>query len=118
MKTKKTIKTLLLMTVAAVGFARSAAATPQDDTTTSSVNGTIQNVTPGHSQYANFFFTFPGNCGSAYNTNGVRVSTGHPGYEEMVKTLLVATLSRAEVIAHYQLISGQCWLKRILIWNP
>jgi len=114
----KTIFAAILVTVALSG---TASATPQDDTTNGSQGSvTVQNVTAGHSQFGNFFFTFPGTCGtsSIYNANGVRVSTGHPRYQDMMKTLLAATLSRATLIVSYETISGQCWLKRITMWNP
>jgi hypothetical protein len=114
----KTIFAAILVTIALAG---TASATPQDDTTNGSQGAmTVQNVTSGHSQYGSFYFTFPGTCGtsSTYNSNGVRVSSGHPRYQDMMRTLLAATLSRAQLIVHYESISGQCWLKRILIWNP
>ena len=113
----KTIFAAILVTVALAG---TASATPQDDTTTGSQGSvTVQNVTAGHSQYGSFYYTaFSATCGTAYNANGVRISTAHPRYQDMMRTLLAATLSRATVITHYENISGQCWLKRILIWNP
>ena len=114
----KTILAAALVTIALTG---TASATPQDDTTNGTLGSvTVQNVTSGSSQFGNFFFTFPTSCGtgSTYNSNGVRVSTGHPRYQDMMKSLLAATLSRATVIATYENISGQCWLKRITIWNP
>jgi len=112
------MKTILAAALVTIALSGTASATAQDDTTTGSVTSTVQNVTAGHSQYGTFFFTFPASCGNAYNNNGVRVSTGHPRYQDMMKTLLAATLSRANTIATYENIAGQCWLKRILIWNP
>lgn len=114
----KTIFAAILVTFALAG---TASASSSDDTTNGSQSSmTVQNVTAGHSQYGNFFFTFPGTCGtsSTYNSNGVRVSTAHPRYQDMMKTLLAATLSRATLIVSYENISGQCWLKRITMWNP
>jgi len=115
------MKTILAAALATIALTGTASATPQDDTTSGSVSASVQNVTSGHSQYGSFFFTFPAaSCGTSatYNSNGVRVSTGHPRYQDMMKTLLAATLSRANTIATYENISGQCWLKKILIWNP
>jgi hypothetical protein len=115
------MKTILAAVLVTIALAGTASATPQDDTTSGSIGSvTIQNVTAGHSSFGNFFFTFPTTCGtgSTYNTNGVRVSTSHPRYSDMMKTLLAATLSRATVIATYENISGQCWLKRLTMWNP
>jgi hypothetical protein len=113
----KMIFAVILVTIALTG---SAWASATDDTTTGSINATVQNVNAGHSSYGYFFFTFGSTCGTSgtYNTNGVRVSTGHPRYQDMMKTLLAATLSRANVITSYENISGQCWLKRITLWNP
>jgi hypothetical protein len=113
----KKVFAAFLVTIALAG---SASASSTDDTVGGSINATVQNVTAGHSSYGYFFFPFGTSCGtsSTYNSNGVRVSTGHPRYQDMMKTLLAATLSRANVIASYENISGQCWLKRVTIWNP
>jgi len=116
----KRMKTLLVTMLTMAAFVAPASAAPEDDTTSGSINSYIQNVTVGHSSYAYFFFTFGSSCGttSTYNTNGVRISTSHPRYQDMVKNVQAATLSRANVIVQYQNISGQCWAKRITVWNP
>lgn len=104
-----------------VGLGGSASATPDNDTTSAGTNQAIvQNLTTGHSQYANFFYEFGTSCGTigTYNSNGVRVSRNHPGYEDMVNTLRLGILTRAELRVYFENISGQCWAKRILIWNP
>ena len=114
---KTTFAALLVM----IALAGTASASTTDDTTNTTQSGvTVQNVTAGHSQYGNFFFTFGATCGtsSTYNSNGVRVSTSHPRYQDMMKTLLAATLSRASLNVQSENISGQCWLKRITMWNP
>jgi len=116
----KTMRTLLVTMLTMAAFVAPASAAPEDDTTSGSINAAIQNLTVGHSSYAYFFFPFGTSCGTAatYNTNGVRISTTHPRYQDMVKNVQAATLSRANTIVQYQNISGQCWAKRITLWNP
>ena len=116
----KRMRTLLVAMATMVALVVPASAAPEDDTTTSSITAGVQNLTVGHSQYAYFFFQFGSTCGttSTYNTNGVRLSTSHPRYQDMVKSLQAAILSRAQLFVHYQNISGQCWAKRITLWNP
>ncbi len=116
----KTMRTLLVTMLTMAAFVAPASAAPEDDSTSGSITASIQNLTVGHSSYANFFFPFGSSCGtsSTYNTNGVRVSTSHPRYQDMIKNLQAATLSRAQVFVYYQNISGQCWAKRITLWNP
>lgn len=121
MKTKMMMKTLFPVLAFTVGLGGSALATPENDTTSAGSNqAVVQNLTTGHSQYANFFYAFGTSCGTSgtYNSNGVRVSRNHPGYQDMLNTLRLAVVTRAEVWVNFENISGQCWAKRILIWNP
>lgn len=109
------MKKALLVFLSMISLTGSAAATPQDDTTSGSGTGTISRVGSGHSQYAYFFFGGTATCGTAatYFANGVRVSTGHPRYQDMLRTLLAAHLTGASVSSWTENISGQCWLKQI-----
>ena len=116
----RTMRRLILTVAGALAVAGAASASTSDDTTSGSISGVqIQNINAGHSSYAYFFFPFGTTCGTAstYNTNGIRISTSHPRYQDMLKQVQAAVLSRNQVFVYYENISGQCWAKRITLWN-
>ena len=106
--------------VAGMLLTGSALATPTNDTTTAGpvTTGPVYVVGTGNSQYAAVHFNSSFTCGTNYGANGVRLSSGHPRYQDMLKSLLAAELSGGWTTIHYELISGQCWLKQIAVFMP
>jgi hypothetical protein len=86
-------------------------------TSSTSISG-VYTLGVGNSGYATFFATGSFTCGTNYGANGVRISTAHPRYQDMVSNVRSVMLSGGWASIKWELISGQCWLKEISIFMP
>jgi hypothetical protein len=113
------MKTLLGLAVLAGGLATGASvsATPTNDTVTGGQTGVVRSVGTINATYSEVFVTDPqGNYLSCSGSDSRwYISRSHARLQLMYDTLLAAKLSGRTIEIHAEDISGQCWVKRVIL---
>jgi hypothetical protein len=96
-----------------------ASATSDNDTTTAQQTfKAVYFVGVGHSQYAEVRVTPYSGTFTCGGGNNPRISTTHPRYKDMLDSLRAVELSGGWVTLHWEVVSNQCWVKRVNMFMP
>jgi hypothetical protein len=106
------IRTLLLGLALCTAALPSAHADQTNDTTNNMVQGKLKTMQTGHSQHSVLWLVGDVPCSGA-NVQ-FRISRAHTAHDNLYRTALALKLANRDIVMEYELISGQCWVKRIL----
>jgi hypothetical protein len=113
------MKTRLLLAVlsGALALGTSAAASTTNDTVSGSYTGNVGTVGTINATYSETFLR--DSTGNWVSCQGVDsrfyIPRAHARHQLMYDTLLAAKLSGRTVELHYEMISNQCWVKRVIL---
>ena len=113
------MKTLLGLAVLVSGLVTgaSASATTTNDVVTGSETGLVANMGTINVTYSEMFLTDSAGNYQSCNGGDTRwyIARAHARHQIMYDTLLAAKLSGRSVEVHAEDITGQCWVKRVII---
>jgi hypothetical protein len=92
-------------------------ATSTDDTVSGSYTGTVFRLGTINNTYSDLFISDA--SGNGISCQGIDsrfyIARAHTRHQQMFDNLVAAKLSGRSVEVHYQLVSNQCWVKRVIV---
>ena len=113
------MKTRLLLAVlsGALALGTSALATTTNDTVSGSYTGSVATLGTINATYSDLFLK--DSQGNWVSCEGIDsrfyIARAHARHQLMYDTLLAAKLAGRTVEMHYERISNQCWVKRVIL---